>query len=322
MAIELGTPDVDGLGAALDALREWQDDGAAVQLHPGDVGWFWRFGAGATAAAVRTWSRDGRILAVGLLDGPRLLRLTIAPDARRDEELARRLADDAGRPERGVLPAGSANVEAPADALLQELLHGDGWGVDEPWTQLRCGLAEPVQGPVPVPVPGLEPVQGRVLVPGRVPVRGSARGPSREPGLRVAAAGPDGAAAFTAVLRSAFDGSTFTEERWRAMAAGAPYAAARCLVAYDGQGAAVAAVTVWSAGPGRPGLLEPLGVHRDHRGRGYGTAVARAAAAALRELGASSADVCTPSANTAAVATYRAAGFVPLPEVRDRRRDK
>ncbi|MFJ6937530.1 GNAT family N-acetyltransferase [Streptomyces sp. NPDC101132] len=291
MAIELGTPDADGLGAALEALRHWQDDRAAVQLHPGDVGWFWRFGAAETAAAVRTWSRDGRILAVGLLDGPGLLRLTIAPDARRDEELARRLAEDAGRPERGVLPAGSANVEAPADALLQELLHADGWGVDEPWTPLRCDLAEPVPAPV------------------------------RETGLRVGAAGPEGAAAFTAVLRSAFDGSTFTEERWHAMASGAPYAAARCLVAYDGQGAAVAAVTVWSAGPGRPGLLEPLGVHRDHRGRGYGTAVARAAAAALRELGASGADVCTPSANTAAVATYRAAGFVPLPEVRDRRRD-
>ena len=55
--------------------------GRRCRLHPGDLGWFWRFGAEATAAAVRTWSRDGRILAVGLLDGPGLLRLTIAPDA-------------------------------------------------------------------------------------------------------------------------------------------------------------------------------------------------------------------------------------------------
>ncbi|GAA3795472.1 hypothetical protein GCM10022206_39050 [Streptomyces chiangmaiensis] len=58
-----------------------------MQLHPGDLGWFWRFGAEATAAAVRTWSRDGQILAVGLLDGPELLRLTIAPDAHRDEAI-------------------------------------------------------------------------------------------------------------------------------------------------------------------------------------------------------------------------------------------
>ena len=89
MAIVLGKPGVDGLSEAVGVLREWQYDGAPMQLHPGDLGWFWRFGAEATAAAVRTWSRDGRILAVGLLDGPGLLRLTIAPDAQRDEELAR-----------------------------------------------------------------------------------------------------------------------------------------------------------------------------------------------------------------------------------------
>jgi ribosomal protein S18 acetylase RimI-like enzyme len=79
----------------------------------------------------------------------------------------------------------------------------------------------------------------------------------------------------------------------------------------------VAAVTVWSAGPGKPGLLEPMGVHRDHRGHGYGKAISVAAAAALREMGSSSALVCTPSSNVAAVATYASAGFVPLQEVRD-----
>jgi len=70
MAIVLGKPGVDGLSEAVGVLREWQYDGAPMQLHPGDLGWFWRFGAAATAAAVRTWSRDGQILAVGLLDEP------------------------------------------------------------------------------------------------------------------------------------------------------------------------------------------------------------------------------------------------------------
>lgn len=73
-------------------------------------------------------------------------------------------------------------------------------------------------------------------------------------------------------------------------------------------------VTVWSAGPGKPGILEPMGVHDDHRGHGYGRAISVAAAAALREMGASSAMVCTPSDNTGAVATYVSAGFEPLPE--------
>lgn len=283
----LGKPGIDGLNEAVGVLREWQDEGAPMQLHPGDLGWFWRWGAQATAAAVRTWSRNGRMLAVGLLDGPGLLRLTIAPDAHRDPQLARQLVEDVSRPERGVLPEGKANIEAPTGALVHDLLCADGWSADEPWTPLRRDLTEPVSSP----------------------------------GVRIEVIGPEQAHVFTAVQRAAFDGSRFTDERWHAMAAGLPYADARCLVAYDDQGSAVAAVTVWSAGPGKPGLLEPMGVHREHRGHGYGKAITVAAAAALQELGSSSATVCTPSSNTGAVATYRAAGFEQHPEVRDRYRD-
>ncbi|GIH93242.1 GNAT family N-acetyltransferase [Planobispora siamensis] len=287
MAIVLDEPGTDGLSEVVGALREWQRDGAPVQLHPGDLGWFWRFGDEATAAAVRTWSRDGRILAAGLLDGAGLLRLAIAPDARRDGELARRLVEDVSEPERGVLGEGRVNVEAPTGALVRDLLFGAGWKADEPWTPLRRDLTQPV----------------------------------KDPGVRIEVIGPERAHVRAAVQRASFDRSTFTDERWRAMAAGSPYAEARCLVAYDDQGDAVAAVTVWSAGPGRPGLLEPMGVHREHRGHGYGRAITVAAAAALRELGSSSAVVCTPSSNVAAVATYESAGFRRLPETRDCYRD-
>jgi GNAT superfamily N-acetyltransferase len=286
MAIALERPGVDGLSAAVRVLREWQDDVAPMQLHPGDLGWFWRFGAEATAAAVRTWRRDGRILAVGLLDGPQLLRLTIAPDALRDDELARQLVTDVTGPQRGVLIEGRVSVDAPRGALVQELLLEGGWNLDEPWTPLRRDLAQPVA----------------------------------DPGLQIEVVGPEQVPARIAVQRASFDASTFTDERWHAMAAGLPYADARCLVAYDDRGNAVAAVTVWSAGPGRPGLLEPMGVHRDHRRHGYGRAISLAAAAALQDLGSSSAIVCTPSANAGAVATYTSAGFRPLPEIRDRYR--
>ncbi|MGV9385483.1 GNAT family N-acetyltransferase [Nonomuraea sp. NPDC003707] len=287
MAMVLGEPGVGGLSEVVGVLREWQHEGAPMQLHPGDLGWFWRFGAEATAAAVRTWSRDGRILAIGLLDQPDLLRLTIAPDAQRDEELAQRLVEDVTEPERGVLIEGKVNVEAPMSALVQDLLSENGWTVDEPWTPLRRDLTEPV----------------------------------KDPGVRIEVIGPEQAHVRSAVQRASFGGSTFTDERWHAMAAGSPYADARCLVAYDDRGNAVAAVTVWSAGPGKPGLLEPMGVHREHRGHGYGKAVTVAAAAALQELGSSSAIVCTPSSNVGAVATYRSAGFRQLPEIRDKYRD-
>jgi len=178
-------------------------------------------------------------------------------------------------------------VEAPDGALVQDLLFEDGWNADEPWTPLRHDLTKPV----------------------------------KDPGVRIEVIGPEQAHVRTAVQQASFDRSTFTDERWHAMAAGLPYADARCLVAYDDQGNAVAAVTVWSAGPGKPGLLEPMGVHREHRGQGYGKAITVAASAALQGLGSSSAIVCTPSANVGAVATYESAGFQQLPERRDRYRD-
>ncbi|MYQ78835.1 MULTISPECIES: GNAT family N-acetyltransferase [unclassified Streptomyces] len=284
MTIALGTPDTEGLGAAADALRSWQTEGAPMQLHPGDLGWYGRTGPRTTAEAVRTWRRAGRILAVGLLDGPGLIRLTTAPDARRDEELARRVADDIALPTHGVLPQGRAAVEAPRDALVRDVLGERGWGTDEPWTPLRRDLT----GPVPAP------------------------------DLAIEVSGPGLAHQVAAVHRSAFQGSRFTDAGWRAMAAGPLFTDARCLLGRDERGDAVATVTVWSAGPGRPGLLEPMGVHRDHRRRGHGRAITLAAAAALRELGASSALVCTPSSNTGGVAAYLSAGFERRPEIHDR----
>ncbi|MFI7121611.1 GNAT family N-acetyltransferase [Amycolatopsis sp. NPDC049868] len=289
MLISLEKPGPAGLNEAVAALREWQSDGVAWQLHPGDLGWFWRNGAAATAETVRIWRRDGRILAVGFLDGADLLRLTTAPDVRRDEELARRLAEDVATPERGVLPAGKVFVEAPMDALLHDVLPGQGWHVDEeePWTPLSLDLTEPVKAP----------------------------------DLRIETVGAELAPVWAGVIGAAFDGSTFTAEKWRTMTAGAPYADARCLLGYDDRGDAVAAVAVWSAGPGSPGLLEPMGVHRDQRGHGYGRAITLAAAAALQELGSSSATVNTPSSNVAAVTTYKSGGFRPWPEIRDLTRD-
>ena len=219
---------------------------------------------------------------------PRLLRLAIIPEAQQDEELARQIAADVTPPQRGVLPPGSVAVEARFVSPLHALLVDQGWERDEPWTGLRRDLAEPV--------PNCR--------------------------VRIEVSGPQHVGDRVSVQRAAFDGSTFSEERWRAMASGPAYAEAQCLVAYDEPRTAVATATVWSAGHGKPGLLEPMGIHRDHRGRGFGTAITVAAAAALQRMGSSSATVATRSANVGGVATYRSAGFQALPEVRDlRRRD-
>jgi GNAT superfamily N-acetyltransferase len=285
MAVDMNTPDVSQLGTVLSALREWQHDAAPMQLHPGDLGWAWRYGAEAVAAAVRTWSRDGRIVAIGFLDGDDLLRMTVAPDAWGDDELAHRVVADLSTPERGVLPPGAVSVESPTGSRVEHVLSELGWITGEAWTPLRHDLSEPRE----------------------------------EMAMQVELVGPKQAAAFTEVIGSAFDSTRFTVERWKAMAEGPGNE--RSLLAFDDEGAAVAAITVWSAGEGKPGLIEPMGVHADHRGRGYGAAICRAGAAELRTMGSSSALVCTPSTLTGAIATYRSAGFEPQPERLDRSRE-
>jgi ribosomal protein S18 acetylase RimI-like enzyme len=287
-------PDVAGLTAAAGALREWQVDGAPMQLHPGDLGFHWRDGEERTAADLRVWSRADRIAAVGLLDAPQLLRMAVAPDLQDDEELIEHVLTDIDQPERGVLDAGNAVVEARCGPLLTRALLDRGWRYDEAWTPLHRDLTDPVP----------------------------------TCGLRVEAIGPAGADEWQAVHWSAFRGTTMTEQdrrtardRWLNMAGSAPYVEARCLTGFDTAGDAVAVAGVWSAGDGRPGLLEPVGVRPEHRGRGHGRAITLAAAAALREMSASSAIVCTPSANVGAVAAYASAGFERSPEARDLRRD-
>lgn len=290
----MATPDVAGLSRAATVLREWQVDRAPMQLHPGDLGFHWRDGAERTAADVRVWSRGDRIVAIGLLDAPQLLRMAVAPELQDDGELLGRVLTDIVEPSRGVLGAGRAIVEARCGPVLRQSLVDRGWQDDEPWSPLHRDLAEAVPAC----------------------------------GLRVETIGPDGADEWQAVHWSSFRGTAMTDEdrrtarqRWIDMAGSTPYAEARCLTAYDDHGAAVAVAGVWSAGPGRPGLLEPIGVPAAHRGRGHGRAITLAAAAALREMGASSAIVCTPSANVGAVATYASAGFERFPEARDLRRD-
>lgn len=287
VVIELSTPDVGQLGDVVRALRDWQHETSPMQLHPGDLGWYWQFGAEAMAAAVRTWSRGGQLLAIGFLDGPEVLRMTVAPQVWREEELAHQVVADVSKPQRGVLPTGKVSVETPDGTRVQDLLSDVGWSAGEPWTPLRRDLTVPVE----------------------------------QTGFRIEVIGSGQESECTAVHRSAWGSPRFTDELWRAMAAGLPYTDARCLLAYDDQGVAVAGVTVWSAGPGKPGLLEPMGVHAEHRGRGYGVAICVAAVAELKRLGSSSALVCTPSSLAAAVATYKSAGFRQLPERLDRSRD-
>lgn len=288
--IAMRTPSVSELTQVAHVLAGWQHDGGPLHLHPGDLGWHWTQGADATAAALRIWSAGQRILAVGLLDGRDLLRMAVDPRLCDDDPLASRLASDIDDPQCGVLPAGAATIEARAVPRLTRVLSAQGWQPDEPWTPLRRDLTATVE----------------------------------DAGVRVDTIGLDQAESWVSVHWSAFRGTPFTDEDrkrrlqgWLTMATGPLYACARSLAAYSGDDELVAVATIWSAGTGRPGLIEPMGVHKDHRGHGYGTAITLAAAANLREMGASSAIVGAENSNVGAIATYLAAGLTAAQPVSD-----
>ena len=283
MHVDMSTPTVDQLDAVMAELSSWQQNGLPVQLHPGDLGWALRFGAGPLADALRVWTAGDTTVAIGFVDEASLIRMALSPPADHDEDLAQALVGDLEDPTRARLYGDKVVVEARFGTAFRSLLRSHGWVDGDPWTPLVRDLKDPVEGP----------------------------------DLRVEVVGPERVGDRVAVQRGAFERSTFTAERWEAMSQSSTYQRARCLVGYDGQDNAVAAVTVWAAGPGRPGLLEPVGVHRDHRGHGYGTAISLAAAVALRDVGASSATVATPSSNRAAVATYASAGYRRLTDVTD-----
>ncbi|MGO1315558.1 MAG: GNAT family N-acetyltransferase, partial [Cellulomonadaceae bacterium] len=220
-------------------LSDWQSDRAVPQLHPGDLGWHSLVGPARTAADLRVWARDGETVALAMLDGPDLVRMAIDPSAHDDDELARQIGSDVSDPDAGVLAAGEAAIEARGARSLRGFLAHAGWTAAEPWTPFRRDLSRPID-----------------------------RGPADRADIRVEAAGPDRAEAWVAVHWSAFKGTPFRDVdrrrvlgRWRTMADG-PFAhLARHLIAVDRDDRAVAVTTVWSAGPGRPGLIEPMGVH-------------------------------------------------------------
>ncbi|ACL41251.1 GCN5-related N-acetyltransferase [Pseudarthrobacter chlorophenolicus A6] len=292
MDVNVRTPDVNELNQILRVLEQWQCDGGPLDLHPGDLGWYSLRGPAATAAAIRVWSCGDTALAIALLDGPQLLRFAMDPSLRQDESLAVRIVADVGEPATGVLDAGSATIEARGAYALSEQLTKEGWLPGDPWTPLKLNLAAPID----TGGPHVEIIE------------------------------PDRTDEWVSVHWSAFRGTPIPHGRlrnfvdgWRAAAEGPFLGSARILSLYaDSRAVAVAAV--WSAGNGRPGLIEPMGVHREHRGRGYGTIMTRAAAASLREMDSSSATVCAESSNAGALSTYLAAGFSAQPEVADWRR--
>jgi ribosomal protein S18 acetylase RimI-like enzyme len=219
--------------------------------------------------------RDGaEVLAVAIMDQPDVLRPAFRPDRIHDLQVATALADfvEAG----DTPPVGLA--EAPGGSAFRTILSSRGWTMDvDVWAVLYRPLsrADAVDDD-----PDSRPLTDDRDITDRVHVQ-----------------------------RSAFARSTFTVERWHQMAAGPTYDSSLDLLRRAGDGAPVAAATGWSAGPGKCGILEPVGTHPGFAGHGHGRAVSRAVIAALARAGASGVAVHTPLSNAAAVRAYQSCGL-------------
>lgn len=287
MRIIRSTPESATLTRLADALASWQSDDAAIQLHPGDLGWFSGVGAEKTAAAIRLWSIEGRIVAIGLLDGPTTLRMAMDPDMLADRRVAEQIAIDLDTPAIGVLPAGPVAVEARGMKQLTRCLLDRGWAHGEQWSTFRWIFSEPV----PPPDTHIQMIDARQAG-DFVEVHWNA---FKETGLPCA-------------------DRVRLIERFENMLRG-PFAdRGQALIGFD-NGTPVAVALVWSAGTGRPGLLEPLGVHVEHRRKGFARAMITASAAALQHMGASGMFVATNL--DGARRTYLETGFSPDAPVAD-----
>jgi GNAT superfamily N-acetyltransferase len=273
MTWELSTPSTTDIPELDDALKCWDGTfGTAAGFASGDLGWALRHGLEEAASLFRVVrSADGTIGAIGYVEGPNALWLTIDPSRLLDRELAEAIADQA------VAQEFHEVATAAAPAAIRRSLAARGYAIDpEAWVHLW----KPLTDADIADVPGV-----------------------------VATSTPDLIDQRIAVQRSAFAGSTFSLAKWQAMAEGPSFVPALDLVALDDRGTGVSIVTAWLPGPNACGMIEPMGTHADHQRKGHGLRVLRASFSELRKLGASGVRVYTPRGNNPAVATYQAAGF-------------
>lgn len=260
-----------------DALRHWEPlEGCGGTLQAGDLGWKLRFGRQQAAESLREWrSPEGKTVAVVCQDSPTDWWLAIDPAHTHDLPLADSIANWAIEENAGA----SVSVDGPGSpAVWRQAFEERGFeAASDAWAHLW----KPLSIADAVPVSGTDVTFGN----------------------------DQAIADRVAVHRAAFTSSTFTVQGWHDMAAGPSFRPEFDLLARDDAGEPVAAITVWLPGPGKCGVIEPMGTHPHYRRRGHGRRVILAACAALAGAGASGVCVVTPESNPAAVGVYQAAGM-------------
>ena len=277
----------DDVAPLIEAMSAWDVQGTYVSgLSAGDVGWQLRNPDELVDGSIHGWWDGEELLAAALLEEGWSARPRLAPFRARSREVA-----EAVRLEVEAMTGEQVWCDADHGTAMRHVLLQAGWQTDpEPWVCLHRDVAG---DPAYEPPAGVTVLRGHEDVEGRVDAQ-----------------------------RHGFEKSTFDVASWHRMAAGPGFRPELDLVLHV-DGVACAVATAWLSPQGGTSVLEPVAVHRDHRGRGLGRAVVRAAADACRRAGATGVSVCTPASNTVGVAAYLSAGFTlmeTMPGV-TRRRD-
>lgn len=263
-----------------DTLHRWQGpDACGGGFQAGDLGWKLRFGRDAVAAAVTEFTNErGETGAILLNDTDDHWWFAIDPALLVDWPLAEAIAawvDEAT----GALRVA---IDGPhPQAVWRQAIARRGFTatLDEVYVHFW----QPLSAADAIEVPGVDWTRTDADIADRVRVQ-----------------------------RDSFANSTFTVERWHAMAAGPTFRRELDLLARTETGEAASALTAWFAGEGRCGMIEPLGTHPDFRQQGHGRRVLRAACATLAGMGANGVTVITYFDSPAAVRVYLSAGFRAL----------
>ncbi|MFC4639106.1 GNAT family N-acetyltransferase [Deinococcus hohokamensis] len=110
--------------------------------------------------------------------------------------------------------------------------------------------------------------------------------------------------------RAVWHPSRITLEAYRRLRAAPTYDPRLDVVVTDLAGAFVAYALGWFDAVTGQGIMEPVGTHPEHRGRGLGRAAVQEVTRRLAERGAGCIMIRTPETNVSACALYTSAGYL------------
>lgn len=83
-------------------------------------------GAEQMGADLRVWERGGEPVAIGMLDGSEVLRISVAPEVAQDHAVAEGIAADLTQPATDLFAGDDAVVEARGATVLRRILKSAG----------------------------------------------------------------------------------------------------------------------------------------------------------------------------------------------------